>query len=791
MFLQVISHLASAKETIAQQNLEIEELMLSKSNTDSKKKTLVSKLDHSKILLEKEKQAHAEAKASLNQQLTNLKRQYNSQTEQCLKLEGKLATTERDMAVLLQQLDSERKTNESQVNSLQQKLETLEKSHAALEELQLNEMQIELSNVHEKLKLFEQRSATLELQLKHKQADIQHAKEVKQEVVVIKDVSTGEDSSESCHAAALKVSLDKLEKEYAQMSQLNEQLQKDKAELYATKQRLHSEVFELQNQLSTIEKELSDQSEVYMNEISRIKEDLEKEKEMNSERTAMQLAEMHSLLMEQMDESTQEYELKLGFIKQELNESRYREKIIKDKLTESEVNNEKLVATIADLTESEAKSQRQVTDLEYTQSHHLRNISKLKLDLEKYREELAQAKISEARASDTITSPQNELERRDSFEDVDFVPIIHLSNCSPYKSDSEAQGKLITQMKTRLEELQTLLLKSRQNEDAQVPTAELGLVQELLANNSALDSTTKQMRRDFEVQQQELSQFLARKDSELKQLKSEIAKEQEALEALSSSNMQQLLDRMNTFCGNSNTSLDKYRTRIEAAASMVESINTSVCSQDQRHSSALESVLSNLNQSQSEICRYKDEVERLRAELDQSHTEQESPITNEFTVQSITTEAAPPGSSKRRVDEGSGQLIDSSSEIDDIQTMESTLKQKHNEISALKYELDHAKRKERYARTIIDELEKDLLQRNHELLQKADEVREKEREIKELEQNLSVVVNEPTVPVVSMSQAIEEDKLKLKEKQDQIDKVSNNKPRHTHTCFSSYCCRQS
>lgn len=782
--------MTSAEGTIALQNLEIKELMLSKSNSDSKITSLVNELEHSKTLLEKEKQVNAEAKASLKQQLTNLECQYDSQTEQCLKLEEELATTKKNMAVLLKQLDNEKKSNESQMNSLQHELETLEKSHADLEvkcEPQLEEMQTELSNAHERLKLFEQMSATLELQLKHEQVDLQHAKEVNQEVVVTKQVvGIGEDSSSKCsHAQALKVSLENLEKKYAHMSQLNEQLQKDKAELSATEQRLCSDVLELQNQLSAIEKELSDQSEVYMNEISRIKEDLEKEKELNSERTAMQLAEMHLSLMEQMDESAQEYELKLGNVKQELNDSKYREKILKDKLTESEVNNEKLVATIADLTESETKCQRQVADLEFTQSHHSTNISQLKADLEKYQEELAQAKMSEERACDTITCLQSEL-RRVTSEDVDFVPIIRSPNCLPYKSDLEAQGKLITQMKTRLEELQRLLLTSRPSEDAKVLTAELGLIQELLANNSALYSTTKQMRREFEAKHQEFSQFLARKDDELKHLQLDI---QKALEALSRSNMQQLLDRMNTFSDYSNTSLDKYRARIEAGTSMLESISGSVYSQDQRHSSTLESVLSDLNWSQLEICRYKDEIERLRSQLEQSHhhdAEQESLITNELAVQSIATEASPPGSSKRRVDEGSGQLIDSSSEMDDAQTMESILKQKYNEISTLKGELDHAKRKERHARTTIDELEQDLHERNQELLQKADEVQEKEKEIKRLERKLCVVVNEAIGPVVKddkqpldesksmdMSQTIEEDKLKIKKQQEQVDEVSN------------------
>lgn len=399
--------------------------------------------------------------------------------------------------------------------------------------------------------------------------------------------------------------------------------------------------------------------------------------------------------------------------------------------------------------------------------------------------------------NDAISCLQSKLERRVNFEeDVDFIPACS-PNRSPFKSDSEAQTKLITQMKSRLEKLQQLLLKSTRYEDGQASNAELGLVKELLANNSALDSAAKQMREKFEAKSEQLSQSLKRKDCELKDLQSERNKERMAMEALATSNMQQLLGRMDDFHGNSNKSLDAYRARIEAVATMLESISASVHSQDKRHANTLQSVLSDLDKSQSEVCTYKEELERVRAHADHSHrygTDQGNPAANELSVQNVTTETVEmspsPESSKRRVDEGSGQLIDNSSEIDDTQSKVNLLQQKDNEIRALKVELDHAKKLEKHARTTIEELEKDLMERKRELQQRVDEVQQKDREIQTLEHKLSLVVNEPIEATVKyaerqplermnenvlteMTPVMEEQRLKIKEQEEKIKEVSH------------------
>ena len=368
----------------------------------------------------------------------------------------------------------------------------------------------------------------------------------------------------------------------------------------------------------------------------------------------------------------------------------------------------------------------------------------------------------EVQHSETISRLQKELEQRTSFEEeIDFIPAgpIQSPNRSPYKSDSEAQGKLIAQMKSRLEELQKLLLKSSQNEGNEVPNAEVGLVQELLANNIALDSAAKQMRRKFEAKNQELSDYLVKRDSELKLLQSEMDRDQKAMETLATSNMHQLMERMDTFHGNSNKSLDKYRARIEAAAAMLESIRKSVHDQGQRHVSALESALSDLDRTQSEVFTYKDEIEKLKAQMAQSHHNDTS---GDLRVARETSQS--PGGSKRRVDEGSGQLIDNSSEMDDAQCRQSLLQQKDNEIKTLNDELENFKRKEKRTRTLMDELEQELVERKHELLSKAGELQQKEILIKELKDKLNTVENESSEAVAqhvekqSLEASVEVDK---------------------------------
>ena len=708
---------------------------------------LIDELDHSKSQLEEERSVHAEAVASLQQQLDKLEEYNDLQTEQCLKLEEEKAKAEGEVAALQQQLDNQKRLSETHMNDLKLKLENLEKSHSEFEaemEKQRREMQVELSSAYEKVKEFQEKAGILECQIRDMQ-ETQKRADVEREVGISKEIVTEESNHPDLSTEDLKLSLENLETEYAQISQLKEQLQNDNARMCTAEQRMQAEILDLQEQLSAVEKELNDQSEVYTNEISRLKEDLEKEKERNLERTAIQLEEMHSSLMKQMDESAQKYVLKLETLKQELKASEHREKSLQDKLTESEVQYKRLVSKIANVTQSEAKWQEHAIELEQSQSRYLSEISQMKADVQKYLTDLSLMQAKEIQHSETISHLQKELEQRTSFEEeVDFIPAspVQSPNRSPYKSDSEAQGKLIAQMKSRLEELQKLLLKSSRSDGSDVPNAELSLVQELLANNIALDSAAKQMRRKFEAKNQELSDFLVKRDSELMHLHSEMDKDQKAMEALANSNMHQLLERMDTFHGNSNKSLDKYRARIEAAAAMLESIRKSVHDQAQRHVSALESALSDLDQSQSEICTYKDEIEKLKAQMDQSHHYDTSSDLR------VTTESSrSPGGSKRRVDEGSGQLIDNSSEMDDAQCRQSLLQQKDNEIKTLKDELENIKRKEKRTRTMIDELEQDLVERKHELLSKAAKLQQKETLIKELEGKLNKMESESTEAV--------------------------------------------
>lgn len=732
---------------------------------------LIDELDRSKSQLEEERNAHAEEVASLQQQLNKLEEYGDLQTEQRLKLDEEKARAEGEVAALQQQLDNQRRSSESCVNDLKQKLENLERSHSEFEaemEKQRREMHVELSSAYDKVKEFQEKAGILECQIRDLQ-ETQKGADDKTGIGVSKEVVTVESSHPGLSIEDLNLSLEKLETEYAQISQLNEQLQDDKTRMCAAEQRMHAEIVDLQEQLSAIEKELNDQSEVYTNEIRRLKEDLDKEKETNAERAAIDLEEMHSSLMKQMDESAQNYELNLETLKQELKASEHREKSLQDKLTDSGIQYEKLLSKNADLTQSEAKWQEHAIELEHSQSLYLSDIAQLKADVQRYQTDLSLLQDKEIQHSEMISRLQKELEQRASFEEeTDYIPAgpVQSPNRSPYKSDSEAQGKLIAQMKSRLEELQKLLLKSSQSDSSEVPNAELNLVQELLANNVALDSAAKQMRRKFDAKNQQLSDFLMKRDSEFKRLQSEMDRDQKAMEALANSNMHQLIGRMDTFHGNSNKSLDKYRARIEAAAAMLESIRKSVHDQDQRHDSALESALSDLDQTQSEISTYKDEIEKLKVQVAQSHHYDAS---SELRMARETSRS--PGGSKRRVDEGSGQLIDSSSELDDAQYRQSLLQQKDSELKTLKDELENIKRKEKHTKAMIDELEQDLIERKSELLSKAAELQQKETLIKELEDKLNTVEGESAKGV---AQFMEKQPLEASVEVDERLEVTNN-----------------
>ena len=674
---------------------------------------LVSELNHSKSLLEEERNSHSEAVTFLQQQLNAMEENNDLQTQQYLRLEEEKARAERELTTLQHELDYKVQLSESRVNALVLKLENLKKSHTELEaemEKQLRELQGELSNAYKAVKEFKEKSIILEDQLKDAQDILQ--KSIDNQTGVLSKEVVKVPASHADHVTEHDASLKKLQAEYTCVSQLNDQLQKENIRMCATEERTHGEILHLQKQLSAMEKELNDQSEVYTNEISRLKEDMEREKEKSKKIISIQLKEMHSSLMKEMDDSTQKYKLTLETLQEELTASKHREKALQEKLVESGVQYERSVSKVANLVLSEPKCQECVIDLEHTQSQYLSEVSQLKADIQKYLTDLSNMKAKEMQYNEIILNLQKELEQGTNFKEEaesGVATAYQSPNFSTYKSDSEPKGKLIVQMKSQLEELQRLLLRRTQSDGSEVQNA-LSLIQELLTHNSALDSAAKQMERGFESKHQAVSENLVKQDSELKYLQSEVDRERKALKALVVSNLDQLVERMYSFHDYSNKTLDKYIARIEAAAIMLGSIRTLIREQEPRHINTLGPARTQFDKLQSE-----------------------EPISNNF---KLSKEASPfPVGSKRRVDEGSGQLIDSSSEADDTQCQQSLVQQKDKML--------HDEIQEKHTRTMFDELEQNLTERKQEVLCKATELQEKESLVKELK-TLNAMEGEPT-----------------------------------------------
>lgn len=725
---QIDSQLTNAEEFIMKQLQDIRSLRNLTNASDGQLGVLLSELDRAHSMLEEEKSNHEKSIALLKGEISKLEEYSDSQTDQCLKLEEEKAQMLDDMAFL-------RQLHKKEMESLSQ---DLDKSQTALtmsetkREEKFEKVQKDLENARQSIASYEQQVEDLRTELN----------KVKNSIVS----KSGVEPLESA-VAVVRTSSEQSQEEFAIVSEKNEKLRKE-LEMYQTRlteceQKAKMDVADLQTQLVETQKELSDQSDLYSSEIARLKEDQENEQERNKRRIEILLTEAQDIHLQEMETINQRYQAEIESIHKQLRDAEENEEILKGRLLTVGAQYEDSLSKIGDLTENESMFQYKIAELESSHQKQREEISQLTVDLG-----LVQSELDELKS------------RNQQLLEVDFSSPPQTRSPSRTRSfDSSLHEEIISQMKSQLEELQQSLVLHGKSDGGSEADEELALIKGLIAGNETLDAEIAKMKRDIAAEHAKYSETLCMKNSEIVELQSKIEKEKKAFEALTLATARKLLSKINSLQDDSDESLQSFKTRIEAAASKLGGVGEFLRERDARQTNALDRLLTDLDQSQSTLFGYKDEVERLQAELNKSYQENLNlsmqKVEREDAVDGAIDDPQEDRSPHHIVDVESGQLITSNLELDERLTQTSELQRKEEEIQLLRKEIERCKQQEKLARNFSDELTHELQETKASLRHQENELQHQLTKNKELERQLLSV----TEPVKNtQSQPLENEK---------------------------------
>ena len=551
--------------------------------------------------------------------------------EECSQLSAEIQT-------LQGQLETEKAIYAKELEAMK---EQLHRAQALLEEREeANEIEATgnkemFEQVQVQLAEYQQRAESLEKQLLQAESELTTKKEellssqkelVALQTAVLREGPTVEDMS------SMMANLEQLQEQYAQSSEKNEHLRKQaehlQVKMVASEKRAEEEISKLRTQLINVHKEITDQSTLYEDEISQIKEDARKESKVHKQRAELRLAEVRAESEKHIQSLKQRYELQLEVLKQDLKSKELREKGLEGKLALVEMQCENALNEVAEFMKKEANWESQMVQYEANEESYKNEISQSRMDATKLQAELMLLKKDN---QVTFSSPTRGLQSRNkqttlvheevANEETDW-PETTPASASPrpssrssYQSEQSAHDELIIQMKSQLEELQKVLMVQSRLGDEKVD-GELSLVQELLTNNCAIQAELQRVVKGFETERLRHKELYASKEDELKRMKSKIGEERRALECLVTVTAKELLGKVHTLNNHSRESIAGYQSKIQDAISLLATVKETLHDRDQRHTKAMDSLLSDLDSSRSFNDTTADESDLLRSGLD-------------------------------------------------------------------------------------------------------------------------------------------------------------------------------
>ena len=654
--LQLDTQLDIAEKSLAEQMEGVKQLFVDATELETMEtqqiKQLQEELEKAKMELGEQQAMHEKTVTRLAKEIKKLEDENQAYTTRSQQLEQSEVNLHNELTSLQTELESERQLREEEVNKLVQKLQERQNLLSEIETQkhgEILEVRKELETAQASLVHYQQEVESLTSQM-HNSQEALDAKELELAEMQKKFEAAQAGKSQQADIDAeevtrLKTSLEQMQEEYAQSSELNEHLQKQvemfQATVEVSKQNAEEEISKLRSQLITAHDEISEQSTLYEDEILQLKEDSERKLQSWREKAEMRLAEVQEGCQRQI----QRYKVQMEVVHQELKSSEMQQRRLQEKLVEVEQECENALAEINQLREGEESSQLLIADYQVKEEQYLAELAQYRVDVERYQAELSLLRADSRRFEDEVSSNNSGTEEAqvwavpideeivavDVTDDLEATPDLEATSdfdattdletsrpSSSHYSDVSSHEDVVDQMKSQLEELQKLLALqgSKGGEDA-VET-ELSLVQELLSNNAMLQSKVHKMQQKAKSEHSKHADSLQAKERTIKALQSKMDLEMQAAMALVAAASSKLLSDLDTLHNQSNKSITHCGSRVETAASKLSAITAVLRDREQRHSSALDSLISELDESRSAVDSYRYEADLLKSRLDKS-----------------------------------------------------------------------------------------------------------------------------------------------------------------------------
>ncbi len=576
---------------------------------------------------------------------------------------------------------------------------------------------------------------------------------------LLKELKYEIESERKSHEVEVNILSRKLENAENEVAKLETELTEERrllqedyeVKFLSARAKAESKISALQNDLQLAITDIN----TLQKEIAELKGKLESQKKESLRKSSNAIALLEGKHKEQSKAIREKHAAVVEKFQEKMNAFIKREKSMKEKLEKSNGEVNVLLDQLHDLREKETGYENQISTLEASKERYLSEVSQLKTDVNKLQGEISQMKTAAVAYKNKISSLKAELQKESEFDDYLSLPTS--SRRSSTSSESSRHGEIITKMRFQLEELQKVLeSKSISGKHAGElgTTPEVELLNKLVAGSVALEAEVQKMRRGFSAERLSHLQICAQKDESLHSLQAEKESQKQLVKKLTLKVSEDISDKISTLQNKCLQFISGYRTNLDGVMLQLATIAKSFKDADLRHSTAVDSLSSSLDQSYNEIRTYKEKLDRLHLELETSQhnlyelTEAQDQLTKfhqdkdmemdelrskleQIMERNQPIERVPSFSRNIKVDADSGQVI-----AEQDESRDEILLLKEETIHSLREEVEQLKQAERRAKLISEEAHRKLADRDKNIRKMKQDIESLQRRTTELELKL-------------------------------------------------------
>jgi len=358
---------------------------------------------------------------------------------------------------------------------------------------------------------------------------------------------------------------------------------------------------------------LEEEKAIIAENLSSLQNTLESERSSHEAETNILLQKLENaeLSVERLTQHEEQALMELGA---ELQSSRDEVSALRVKCEESQQKYESLIVKVRELNDREIEYLDKIKQLDQLQKEEF---DQLQAKIKSQGEEIDQLRTAQVVTVKEVTvSPRRIKSPRQGGEDeTDFIPQPYTPHEINYTSSPDSHDTIIGQMKNELEELQKILFQQSKGSPERSPG--IALVQELMANNEALEKQVNQAKRVLEDEKENLSKQLARKEADLTVLQEAMGKERKALQLSTEAVSQEMVDYIASLSSASDSSLLDYETRLSQAAVRLVHLQQLLQERADERANTVDNLNTELQQSKHETNTHKQEIDELKIELKQ------------------------------------------------------------------------------------------------------------------------------------------------------------------------------